>query len=361
MHILHTESSNGWGGQEMRILSEAEGMRARGHEIVMAIVKGGTLATKARAAGFTVYEVDFSKSKALHTVIQLTSIIKKHKIDLINTHSSMDAWIGGITARICRKKIVRTRHLSTPTRRGLNSRLVYNTLADFVVTTSSRIITPIIQQSKIDHKRCKLIATGVNPEKLNPEQKEIVAFREKLGITPDDCLVGTACVVRSWKGIEDFMRAAHLLRDIRQLKWVIIGGGYLDQYKPLAIELGLHNILFFTDHMEDPSPAIAALDIFALLSTANEGISQACLQAAYLGKPLITTTVGGLPEVCKQNETGLLVPPFNPKKVAAAVLNLYDNPELRSELGRRARSFVENKFTMEHTLDQMEQVYATLI
>lgn len=361
MQILHTESSNGWGGQEIRILSESIGMRERGHTVLMAIAKGGGLAEKAREQGFTVYELDFSKGRAPYTLMQLLKIIKDHQIDLINTHSSLDAWIGGIAARCAHKKVVRTRHLSTPIRQGLNSRLLYNKLADFVVTTSSPIISSIVNQAHISPSRCKLVATGVQPEKLKPTLDETVSFRQKLGIGPDECLVGTACFVRSWKGIEEFMQAANLLRDIKALKWVIIGGGFVDRYRGLAKELNLDGILHFTGHLENPFPAMAALDIFALLSTANEGISQACLQAAYLEKPLVTTTVGGLPEVCRNQETGILVPPKNPKEVAAAVLSLLDDEEMRIKMGKSARRLVENKFTLQHTLDQMEQVYTQLI
>ena len=135
----------------------------------------------------------------------------------------------------------------------------------------------------------------------------------------------------------------------------------MDRYKGLATELALDGILHFTGHLDDPSTAIAALDIFTLLSTANEGISQACLQAAFLEKPLITTTVGGLPEVCRNQETGILVPPASPKNVAAAVLSLYDEPEKGIFYGKQARRLVENKFTMQHTLDQMEQVYEKIL
>jgi len=361
MRILHTESSSGWGGQEIRILRESLGMKRRGHEIIIAVAKGGGLAPKAREAGFTVYEVEFSKKKAPLTLAKLLQIIKTHKIDLINTHSSLDAWIGGIAARFGRKKVVRTRHLSTPIRGGVNSLLLYNKLADFVVTTSSRIIPPIVRQSRISANKCKLIATGVDPEYLKPEPFEVANFRKEMGLLEEDCLIGTACFVRSWKGIEDLMRAAHLLRDIKPIKWVIIGGGFVDRYKGLAAELALDGILHFTGHLDDPSAAIAALDIFTLLSTANEGISQACLQAAYLKKPLITTTVGGLPEVCRHKETGMLVPPGRPKEVAAAVLALHDDPEGRKLLGERAKELVESKFTIQHTLDQMEQVYEQLL
>ena len=78
MHILHTESSNGWGGQEMRILREAEGMRKRGHEVIMAVIKGGGLVARARAAGFIVYEIEYSKPKALYPLLQLIGIIRRH-------------------------------------------------------------------------------------------------------------------------------------------------------------------------------------------------------------------------------------------------------------------------------------------
>lgn len=360
MQILHTESSNGWGGQEIRILNESEGMRRRGHQVIIAVAKGGGLVSKARAKGFIVYEIEYSKPKALLPLLQLIKIIRKHKIDLINTHSSTDAWIGGVAARMTGKKVIRTRHLSTPIRKGLNSRLLYNTLADFVVTTSSQIISPIVEQSKISPEKCRLVATGVSPGEIQTTGAAIEEFRQELGVGPEDCLVGTACFVRSWKGIQDLMRAAHLLRDFSQIKWVIIGGGYVDRYRSLAHELGLENILHFTGHLENPFPAIASLDIFTLLSTANEGISQACLQAAYLEKPLITTTVGGLPEVCRNQETGILVPPGSPKDVATAVLSLYDAPEMRRQMGKRARQLVENKFTMQHTLDLMETIYQSI-
>ena len=136
MNILHTESSNGWGGQEIRILKEALGLRLRGHEVVLAVVRGGKLADYARKEGFTVYEIDFRRSLALFALKNLLSILRRHRIDVVNTHSSLDAWLGGIAARLSGRMVVRTRHLSTPVRGGLNALLLYRGLADFVVTTS---------------------------------------------------------------------------------------------------------------------------------------------------------------------------------------------------------------------------------
>ncbi len=357
MNILHLEASPGWGGQEMRILLEAEGMRSRGHTVVLGVMQGGRLIEEARAKGFTVYELNFKRHAWVLCYWQLLQIFWKHKIDLVNTHSSLDSWIGGIAARMARKKLIRTRHLSTAVKPGINSRLVYGFLADFVVTTCASIISPIAHQSKKALHLFQSIATGVDPERIQASEAERMAFRTELGLSSDDFVVGTACFMRSWKGIDDLLEAAHLLRHVPKLKWVVIGGGHAERHHKKAEELGLGGVVYFTGHRPQPFPAIGALDVFALLSTANEGVSQAILQAAYLSKPLIATSTGGLCEVCLDGETGFLVPCFAPRAVADRVLRFYHDRHLSERLGRKARELVLDQFTLQKTLDGMEEVY----
>lgn len=357
MNILHLEASTGWGGQEMRILREAEGMRRRGHKVIFAVMKKGLLIEKAREVGFTVYELDFRKKSWPITLFQLRRVIRRHQISLVNTHSSLDSWIGGIAARLSRVKVIRTRHLSGQIRSGFNSRLLYGFLADFVVTTCEEIVPMVCKQANKHSNLCRSIATGVDPATIVYEETESCCFRKSLGVRPDQLLVGTACFMRSWKGIVDFLEAAHRLREETAIKWVIIGGGHFDTYKKKADELNLDGIVHFTGHLENPFPAMASLDVFALLSTANEGVSQAILQAAYLEKPLIATATGGLREVCLPGETGIRVNPFAPDEVAAAVLTMQKNPERRLLFGKKAKELVENRFIFEKTLDQIEEVY----
>jgi glycosyltransferase involved in cell wall biosynthesis len=360
MNILHLEASSGWGGQEIRILKEAEGMRARGHQVILGVCKGGGLVARAKEAGFTVYELNFRRPYWLFCLLKLLFIMQKHAIQIVNTHSSLDSWIGGIAARLGRRWIVRTRHLSTPIKEGWNSRLLYGKLADFVVTTCSSIVPLIVEQSGQLAHCCRSIPTGVDPEKIKVQPEEKKGFREKLGIHSKDFLVGTACFMRSWKGVDDLLKAAHLLRDVPHLKWVIIGGGHAERHKKLAETLKLEGIVYFTGHLDNPFPALDALDLFALLSTAHEGVSQAILQAAYLEKPLLSTKTGGLQEVCLDQQTGLNVSSFAPEEVAQAVLKLKENPDFRSQLAKNAKRLILEQFTLTHTLDQMEAVYRNL-
>lgn len=361
MQILHTESSEGWGGQEIRILKEAEGMRARGHTVILAVARKAALVEKARNAGFIVYEINYKRRDFFRSLICLHRIIKKHAVEVVNTHSSKDAWLGGFAARLAGVKIVRTRHLSASIRKGVNSRLLYRTLADFIVTTSSAVIPMIARQAKMPLARCRCVPTGVNPSVISVQEEEKEKFRSCLQVQKSDFLVGTVCVVRSWKGIFDFLKAAAILKNEKEIRWVIVGGGHLSEYQAAAKELGVEKNVTFTGQIDSPYAAMASMDVFALLSTANEGISQATLQASYLERPLITTSVGGLPEVCLDEETGLVVPSFSPEKFAAAVLRLKADPGECERMGKRGKKLVEERFLLSKTLDSMEAVYAETV
>lgn len=361
MNILHLEASPGWGGQEIRILREAEGMRLRGYEVVLGVMEGGRLIEEGCKAGFTVYPLNFNKPHWPACLFQILLLIRRHRIDLLNTHSSLDAWIGGIAARIARRPVIRTRHLSTPIKPGWNSRMLYGKLADFVVTTCASIIPMICSQSGKRKEECQSIPTGVDPARIRFEEEALRKVRADLGIQPEDFLVGTACFLRSWKGIADFLKAADLLRGMREIKWIVIGGGHEETYRQMAKELKLDGIVHFTGHLNNPFPALGSLDLFVLLSTAHEGVSQAILQAAYLGKPLVSTSVGGLGEVCLNRSTGILVEPFSPDQVARAVLELKENPSFRAFLGQNSKKLVEEQFTLGGMIDQMERVYEQVV
>jgi len=252
--------------------------------------------------------------------------------------------------------VVRIRHVSTATKKGLNAKLLFKRLADFVITTSSEIISPIAEASGQPLKNIRCIPTGVNPENLIIDENKLRDFRQKYNLQEDELIAGSVCVVRSWKGIESLIEAANILRDEEKLKWLVVGGGYLESHIKKVQDLKLENKVIFTGHIEDPKIAIAAMDLFLLLSTANEGISQATLQASFLKRPLITTPTGGLKEVCLHEKTGLIVPIRNPDAVAKAVLRLKD-PNLRKIYGQQAKDLVDERFLFKKTLQEVEDIY----
>jgi len=118
--ILHTEASNGWGGQEIRILSEAEWFRDQGYRIILANPQNGQLNAKARARGFEVFDIPFEKKTQLRDFFRVRKLIQDHKPDVIGTHSSVDSWVGLLAASLCRVPCrLRYRHVSTPVHKRL--------------------------------------------------------------------------------------------------------------------------------------------------------------------------------------------------------------------------------------------------
>lgn len=358
LNILHLEASPGWGGQEMRILKESQAMIKLGHNVIIGVEKNGGLINQAKKAGFLTYEIKFKKAFWIISFFKLLYIMKKNKIDILNTHSSSDAWLGAIVAKLLKIPIIRTRHLSTAIKKGLNSRVLYGYLADFVVTTCKDAANKIILQANKDPKKCKSIPTGVNFEKIMVSNQETIKFKKDFKIKNSDFLVGTACFMRSWKGIEDFLNAAKILEKEKNIKFLIIGGGHKASYIKMAKDLKLKNVIF-TDHLENPYPAINALDIFTLLSTAHEGVSQASLQALFLQKPIIATSTGGLKEVCINKTTGIQVPVFSSKKVANAIIALKNDDKLRQKFAKNAKE-LSSKFSEDRMIEEMKSVYKKL-
>lgn len=350
--FLHLEASTGWGGQEIRILREAIAMRDKGHTIFFGVQKGAILGEKALKVGFKVSYYDFRRRYFLFTLFRLFFYFIFRKIDIVVTHSSRDSWQGGIAAKLAKCTVIRTRHLSTPSKKGLNSYVLYNLLADKVITTCEEVAQSIRKKAFLSEERCCSIPTGVDPVVIDAKLHETTFTK------PSPFVVGTACMLRSWKGLDTLVEAISLLKDEKDLSLLIIGDGpMLPHLKALGKKLGILDKIFFTGHLENPFPALATVDLFSLLSTANEGVSQASLQAAYLEKPLITTSTGGLAEIAVQGKTGIIVPPKSPKQVAEAILLLKNNPNLRQSFGTAAKSLLLSRFQWSHTLEALSSFY----
>ncbi len=357
MNILHLEASEGWGGQEIRILVESKGMRERGHNIFFAVSKKGKIKQKLMDNDFSSFNLNFKRRFWGFSFFKLIKLIWQNDIDIINTHSSKDAWLGGIVGRVLNIPIIRTRHLSTNIKKGANLKILYKILANYIVTTCENTKLELIKY--LGKYRCQSIPTGVKKIKVSSE--EINDFKISINLKKNDFVIGTACILRSWKGIEDMLQAAFLLKNIENIKFVIIGDGNLNKYKRLAERLNIQNKVVFTGFLTNPFPAMASLDIFLLLSTKHEGVSQATLQAAMLKKPLITTSIGGLWEVCIDNLTGLQVPVNQPKKIAEAIKKLQKDPSLRKKMGEEAYKLVYKYFNYDDMIVSMENIYKKLV
>ena len=188
--------------------------------------------------------------------------------------------------------------------------------------------------------------------------------RSELGLAPEERILLMAAQMTPWKRHEDAIRAmVPILERCPTTRLVLAGADlwgtqpeYEAHLRALARELDVAKEIVFTGYREDIADLMDAADVVIAPSDA-EPFGRVALEAMALGKPVVGTRAGGLPEVVRDGETGLLVVPRFPESLAEAVVSLLENPGLARRLGEAGRKRVESRFNMDSVLAEIRTVY----
>jgi len=355
LSIVHTESSLGWGGQEIRILSESKGLAERGHHTTILCPPEARIFGESKAWGVPAVALPIAR-KRLAGLRALRGWLQANRCDVLNTHSSTDSWLAGLAVRLGDKiPIVRTRHISAPVPRNPLSRWLYESVAARIVTTGEALKRQLVEDNGFRAERIESVPTGIDVDRYRPGDR--LAARAKLGLPAEPILAGIVATLRSWKGHMFLLEA---LRSLPQhMELVIVGDGPMCETLERRIEeWGFRERVRMAGNQADVVPWLQALDIFALPSYANEGVPQALIQAMLCGLPCVTTAVGGIGEIAHDGTTALIVPPRDATALGRAIERLAADPSLRSVLGSNARTYCVEHCSYEQMLDRMEAIYA---
>ncbi len=358
MKILHTEASPGWGGQEIRVLDEAQGFIERGHKVWIAGQRHSQIVPASRNRNIETFELPFSRVNVT-TVRAMIGLLKQLNPDVVVTHSRNDTWIAALCILFGRSKakLIRTRHVSIPVKPGLRNRWLYGRRSARVVTTGEAIRSHLVEVLKLHPSHVVSIPTGTDLSRYFPGDK--AAARTKLGLPAGKKLIGMVATLRSWKG-HRFLVDALLDPRLKDTIAVLVGDGPQEPMLMKQVEeRGLKDRVIFAGRREDVQEWLRAFDVFALPSTGNEGIPQALMQAMATALPVVTTPVGAIPELVTHNESGWIVKPEDPEALAGGISALLGQPELAKRLGEAGRTVVERKHTKAAMLDAMENVFKT--
>jgi glycosyltransferase involved in cell wall biosynthesis len=355
LRILHTEGSTGWGGQEIRILDESAGLRARGHDVQIAAPASAPIFAAAERRNIPVHPVALDK-RSLSSLMAFVRIVRQMKPDVIVTHSSSDSWIATVTTRMLpsRTAIVRTRHLSTPVAAGILNRWLYGHVPARVVTTGEAIREHLIAVLGLSPAAVVSVPTGADVSRFQPGDR--AASRTRLGLAGGGPIIGIVATLRSWKG-HRFLISAMSDPRLAAARLVIVGDGPQDAVlRNQAAASGVGARIIFAGQQEDVAPWLQAFDVFVLPSTGNEGVPQALMQAMATGLPVVTTAVGAIPELVRDGETGLVVPTENAVALADAIARLLADGALAAWLGAAGSARISQSFTNVSMLDRMEEI-----
>jgi glycosyltransferase involved in cell wall biosynthesis len=360
--ILHTESSLGWGGQEVRVLAELEWMREQGHWVALAAPPESAIAKRAREAGILFYPLRTHKALLPLEVARLAAWLIRNRVEVVNTHSSNDGWLAGLAARLAvRPILIRSRHIEVDYPNRFWSGMAFRFLPHHVITTSQRIADRLVAELGIPPARVTCIATGVDLARFHRKVEGML--HQELGVDPEVALVGMISVLRSWKGHATFLdAAARLLGDSkRPVRFVIAGDGPAREEwtAKIAQEPWKGNVTLL-GHRTDVPNLLASLDVLVLPSYAHEGIPQIILQAQAMSCAVVATTIGGIPEVVENGVTGLLVPPRDAEALAEKIAALLDDAALSAHLGQNARASIVKNYSLDAMGERLLELYETL-
>lgn len=359
LHIVHTEASLGWGGQEIRILTEATGMIARGHQVTLLCPPQAKIYAEAKLRNVPVQTLAIGR-KSLPGLIAMRGWLKTHSADVINTHSSTDSWLAALASRALKNAapLVRTRHISAPIPNNFSTRWLYQTATAHIATTGETLRQQLIHSNGYAPGHITSVPTGIDAEHFTPGDQ--AQARGALGLPQDSLIIGIIATLRSWKGHRYLLEAFAGLSDTAT-RLVIVGDG--PQHEALRKQiaaLGLENRVTMPGNQRDVLPWLRAFDLFVLPSYANEGVPQALLQAMLCSLPVVTTPVGSILEAVQHERTGLIVEPQQSAPLRFAMQRLLDDPDLREKLGGAARQHVSEHFTFSGMLDKMETIFSNV-
>jgi glycosyltransferase involved in cell wall biosynthesis len=357
--ILHTEWSEGFGGQEMRILLEIQEHQKGGHQVFLLAPPESPLLKTAHQRGMKIIPLKIRHTFDLQALCQIKKILKEKQIEVLHTHSSVDSWVASLAGKWANVPVtIRTRHISVPARRRpLN--YVY-ALPDAVITTGEQIRQTLINGYGLPADRVYSIPTGVDRSRFFPRSPD-PALKKKLGIPADSLVISLVAVLRAQKRHELVIAAAPgILQRYPQTRFLFVGEG--PRHALLEEEIRRHRLESFfimTGHRDD-IPELLALTDLGIIASQAEGVPQFLLQAMAMAKPMVATAVGGIPDIIDDGINGLLIPPEEPQALVDAAIKILGDKTYAAHLGQQALNLVQKRYNAVQMANQVCQVYQSI-
>ncbi|MEM2107919.1 MAG: glycosyltransferase family 4 protein [Candidatus Bathyarchaeia archaeon] len=230
-----------------------------------------------------------------------------------------------------------------------------------IIAVSDFTRRELLQYYPVKEDKIRVIHNGVDTSKFKPAADKLKAKAE-LGLSAEDKAVLSVGRLYARKGLFTLIESAALVaKKFKNVKFIIAGKGLGNEMAKLvnyAAKLGLKENLVFTGYFPDKKlPRLyQAADIFAF-STFYENLPFAVLEALSTGLPVVTTRVGGIPEIIESGRNGFLVEPFNSRELAEKILYYLEHPATAAEMALSARKTIEARFDWRLIVKKVLAVY----
>lgn len=359
--LLHIESHNQWAGQERRVVTECRWMADQGHRVHLAAPPNTPVSDRARAAGISVHPIRFLPRTLPSDLFRVRRLIRRLQPDVINPHGNRDGKAALLAAAGLHVScVIRSRHVSIPVRNTRYNRLLYGRLCHRVFTTSRKSAAQLVRDLGIPAERVHFVPSGIVPPAVLPDRNETRrALAAAWGLPETGRWIGFVGRLSAEKGISLLITAlARLAAEMSDLRLVLVGrGGEAESLRVQARAAGVADRVILTGFQEDPWPWHRALDVEVLPSLCGEGVPQSVLEAMHAGCPVIGSWDGGIPDIVRHGETGLLFPVGDAEELTQALRSALADPAAAAQRAETARGMVADRHTIHAMGRQILDIY----
>jgi glycosyltransferase involved in cell wall biosynthesis len=373
--VLHIITNMPIGGAQDNTLSTIEGLDKERYDIsLMSGPKGDWKERAQRIEGCRCIFIN-EMVREVHLIKDFIAFVKifialrRGKYDIVHTHSSKPGFYGRFAARLASVPvIIHTIHgfpfhdfMPKIFRQFLIIlERFLSGISDKLITVSKLNLQQALGLNLALPEKFVNVYSGIDFSKFN-KKVDLKKKRRELNIPNNTKVVGFVGRLTKCKGIEYFFRAVQTVtKQSNGIVVLIVGDGELRwKSERLAEELGITPFVKFLGFREDVPELLQLFDVY-VLSSLWEGLGRALTEALYSRRPTVATAVAGVPELVRNKETGILVPPADPAALAEGILYLLDNPDKRKKLAQNAHNLVKQEFSVEAMVQSIDELYQEL-
>jgi len=357
MFSLHIDTARTWRGGQNQVLVTVLGLRSLGHRTMLVAHPGGELRQRANE-GLDLIPLAPRTEMDLNAAWRLSRLLKQLKPDIVHAHDPHGVAMAGLalsmSTQLAKPPLVASRRVDFHLRNSSLSRWKYRQVDCFIC--ASEAIRQMLVADGVPAARTVTVHEGIDLERM--ASAPAVNLHEELFLPHQAPLVGNVAALVPHKGQRHFIEAAALVvRKVADARFVIAGEGELRPALERQIkEHRLEKHVLLAGFRPDVLSLHKAFDIF-VMSSITEGLGTSLLDAMAAARPIVATTTGGIPEVVVDGVTGFLVAPRDDAAMAAAIVKLLKDPDLRQRMGQAGLARARELFSAERMLKETLKVY----
>jgi glycosyltransferase involved in cell wall biosynthesis len=362
MRVLHMSSESGWRGGEQQLAYLLKDLSDRSVHNVLAARPGSALQHFSHETNTAFYQVNFSNSFDLLSAFKISRICRRENIDLIHLHTSKAHGVGVLSTWWGNKlPMVLSRRVAFLPGKNAFSRWKYNHPAIRRIICVSAKITAIMKAYVEDGSKCTTVYSGIELCKFVDIRADRDFVIREFKLDPSRCIVINIGALDTSKDHFTFIRTIEILiKAGRPVQGLVLGDGALRKaLEAEAEEKGLSKHIVFAGYRSDVKRILLSSDIF-MMTSREEGLGTSILDAFLARIPVVATDTGGIPEIVRHEDTGLLAPPQDPVHLSGNIVRLLEDGALRQRVIDRAYEVVQ-RFSRATTSVNTMKIYEEVL